>query len=117
MPEASAAGLSKNLRLGRDGRYRWHWDPAFLDHMGRDPPERFSARLAAAARGVHVPTLLVRGMKSDIVGDAGVAALRAVLPHVEVFEVAGAGHMVAGDRNDAFNAGVIAFLERHLPRS
>ena len=110
-------GLRKNLRQRADGRWYWHWDPAFLDHMGRDPPERFSARLAAAARGVRVPTLLVRGMQSDIVGDAGVAALRAVLPQVEVFEVAGAGHMVAGDRNDAFNAGVIAFLERHLPQS
>jgi hypothetical protein len=27
--------------------------------------------------------------------------------------VSGAGHMVAGDKNDAFNEGVIAFLGRH----
>src|SRR5690606_36740248 len=26
----SLDGLRKNLRLGDDGRYRWHWDPAFL---------------------------------------------------------------------------------------
>ncbi|MCC7462773.1 MAG: alpha/beta hydrolase [Gammaproteobacteria bacterium] len=107
-------GLRKNLRRRTDGRWYWHWDPAFLEHMGRDTPERFSARLAAAARGVRIPTLLVRGMQSDIVSDSGVAALRAVLPQVEVAEVAGAGHMVAGDRNDAFNAAVIGFLERHL---
>ena len=24
------AGLMKNLRLGEDGRYRWHWDPVFM---------------------------------------------------------------------------------------
>jgi pimeloyl-ACP methyl ester carboxylesterase len=57
---------------------------------------------------------LVRGQKSDIVGDTGVAGLRAALPQLEVVEVAGAGHMVAGDRNDAFNTGVVEFLDRHL---
>lgn len=110
------SGLMKNLRQRADGRLYWHWDPAFLDHMRRDTPEQFSSRLLAASRGVRIPTLLVRGQKSDIVGDTGVAGLRAVLPQLEVVEVAGAGHMVAGDRNDAFNAGVIDFLDRHLRR-
>ena len=27
-------GLRKNLRLGQDGRYRWHWDPRFVTGMG-----------------------------------------------------------------------------------
>jgi pimeloyl-ACP methyl ester carboxylesterase len=108
------SGLLKNLRRRANGRLYWHWDPAFLDHMRRDTPEQFSGRLLAASRGVRIPTLLVRGQKSDIVGDAGVAGLRAALPQLEVVEVAGAGHMVAGDRNDAFNVGVIEFLERHL---
>jgi pimeloyl-ACP methyl ester carboxylesterase len=27
----SLAGLAKNLRLHADGRWRWHWDPRFLD--------------------------------------------------------------------------------------
>lgn len=109
------AGLRKNLRQRADGRWYWHWDPVFLEHMGQDPPESFAARLAAAARGVRVPTLLVRGLHSEIVSDAGVAALRAILPQLEVVDVAGAGHMVAGDRNDAFNAGVFGFLDKHLP--
>lgn len=30
----------------------------------------------------------------------------------EVVDVAGAGHMVAGDRNDAFNDAVIRFVSR-----
>jgi hypothetical protein len=29
--------------------------------------------------------------------------------------VSGAGHMVAGDKNDVFNQGVFEFLQRHLP--
>ncbi|MEK7251506.1 MAG: RecX family transcriptional regulator, partial [Bacteroidota bacterium] len=27
----SNEGLKKNLRLSPDGRWRWHWDPRFLD--------------------------------------------------------------------------------------
>jgi pimeloyl-ACP methyl ester carboxylesterase len=35
--------------------------------------------------------------------------------HAEYVDVAGAGHMVAGDRNDAFTAAVIEFLRRVTP--
>jgi len=34
-------------------------------------------------------------------------------PSVEFADVSGAGHMVAGDRNDAFTAAVLDFLDRH----
>ena len=30
--------------------------------------------------------------------------------------MAGAGHMVAGDRNDAFNDAVLGFVDRTVPR-
>jgi pimeloyl-ACP methyl ester carboxylesterase len=108
------SGLMKNLRW-RDGRLHWHWDPKFATHIGRSEPPRFADPLHRAAEAVRIPTLLVRGLRSDIVSDAGVAELRTHLPQLEVLDVAGAGHMVAGDKNDAFNAGVLAFLQRHLP--
>jgi pimeloyl-ACP methyl ester carboxylesterase len=59
-----------------------------------------------------MPVLLVRGLSSDVVSDDGVAAFRAIVPRLEVSDVSGAGHMVSGDRNDAFNTGVISFLGR-----
>jgi len=59
--------------------------------------------------------LLIRGGFSDIVTDEEVAEMRRLVPQTEVFDVAGAGHMVAGDRNDAFNEGVLTFLRRHHP--
>jgi pimeloyl-ACP methyl ester carboxylesterase len=37
------------------------------------------------------------------------------VPHAGHIGVAGAGHMVAGDRNDAFNDAVVAFLQDALP--
>lgn len=107
-------GLRKNVRLKDDGRLYWHWDPKIAEKMGRNHPGRegFLERLAGAAAAVHVPTLLVRGKLSDVVSDGGVEDLRRLIPHVEFVDVAGAGHMVAGDDNDAFNNAVESFLAR-----
>jgi pimeloyl-ACP methyl ester carboxylesterase len=108
------SGLKKNLRLRADGRWYWHWDPRFVNSPVRGEPPQFGAKLSDAAQRVRIPTLLVRGLLSDIVSDRGIANLRANLPALELFDVAGAAHMVAGDKNDSFNQGVIAFLQRQL---
>jgi pimeloyl-ACP methyl ester carboxylesterase len=109
------SGLEKNLRRRGDGRWYWHWDPRFIANQeGVDGQEGLVRhdRLAEAARHVTVPTLLVRGRMSDIVSDESVRELRELIPHAEVVDVAGAGHMVAGDKNDAFNEAVIEFIQR-----
>lgn len=111
------SGLRKNLRF-RDGRWHWHWDPRFLGgESGIDGQKGLvnHERLAAAAARVAVPTLLVRGRMSDIVSEEAVRELRELVPHAEVVDVAGAGHMVAGDRNDAFNDAVVEFVGRIAP--
>jgi pimeloyl-ACP methyl ester carboxylesterase len=111
----SNAGLMKNLRLRPDGRLYWHWDPRVLQQVRHAEPPLFADRLNSAAERVRIPTLLVRGLQSDIVTEAAVADFRAHLPRLEVFDVSGAGHMVAGDKNDVFNQGVFEFMQRHLP--
>lgn len=103
-------GLRKNVRQRADGRWYWHWDPAFL--LGGDEParaERFE-RVAAAARAITVPTMLVRGKQSDIVSDEGVAEFLRLIPGSRHVDVSATGHMVAGDDNDAFTSTVLAFL-------
>lgn len=110
------SGLRKNLRLCSDGRYRWHWDPRLLEHPERADPAMMAQqqeRRIAAARRIQVPTLLVRGTQSDIVSAEGVRELRELIPHAEVVEIAQAGHMVAGDRNDIFSEAILAFIGRH----
>jgi non-heme chloroperoxidase len=106
----SLDGLRKNLRLGDDGRWRWHWDPAFLEI--RDEPQRRAdrTRLRAAARALTIPTAIVRGARSDVVSDEGLASMLALVPHAEVIDVQAAGHMVAGDDNDVFAGRLEAFL-------
>jgi pimeloyl-ACP methyl ester carboxylesterase len=108
------SGLHKNLRLGADGRYRWHWDPSWM-HSPRGDPRFLLDLMDEADWTDRVPTLLVRGMKSDMVDDDGVEDLRRRIPELEIADIRGAGHMVAGDKNDEFNAAVIEFLTRVMP--
>jgi len=106
------SGLNKNLRLGEDGRYRWHWDPNFLRMMRPDRPRVNRADLAVAARGIEIPVHLIRGRMSELVSQEAGQAFIATLKHGSFTDVADAGHMVAGDRNDVFFDAVCDFLDR-----
>lgn len=111
--ERNLDGLAKNVRLGEDGRYHWHWDPRF--RAGKRDLAQRAARLEACARNLSLPTLLVRGGLSDILTEEGAASFLALCPHSEYVNITGAGHMVAGDRNDVFAGAVIDFLARSVP--
>jgi len=109
---ASAEGLKKNLRLHEDGRYRWHWDPRFLDgprpiHSDR---ETMFAWFDQAARNLTIPVMLVRGALSELVTEELAEEFLKTVPHAKYVDVSDAGHMVAGDRNDVFADAVIGFL-------
>jgi len=110
----SNAGLMKNLRLKEDGRLYWHWDPAFQSERMAQRNGDLYARMEEAARKITVPTLLVRGKQSDVVTQEGVDHLLELIPHAQFSDIEGAGHMVAGDKNDRFNRAIHPFLERHL---
>jgi len=105
------SGLKRNLRLRDDGRFHWHWDQRFLATYEPDADEA-EQRYCDAARRIRAPTLLLRGSQSEVVTLENVEHFRKLIPHAEFFDVHGAAHMLAGDRNDAFNAAVIEFLER-----
>ena len=62
-----------------------------------------------------MPSLVVRGRESDILSEEGVRELLDHLPDGDFVDVTGAGHMVAGDRNDAFTRAVQDFLSRVAP--
>jgi pimeloyl-ACP methyl ester carboxylesterase len=109
-------GLKKNLRQHDNGRWYWHWDPTFITGRLGGPDETRSSlvdplRLQTAARAIRVPTLLVRGRVSDLLSEEGARELLELVPHARFADVAGAGHMVAGDRNDVFNDAVVTFLD------
>lgn len=103
-------GLQKNLRQ-REGRWHWHWDPAFVTATGDEPfvdpdeLERLTAQL-------QIPILLIRGKLSDVVSPEGVDQFLTAVPGAEFVELSDAGHTAAGDDNDAFSDAIVAFVTR-----
>jgi pimeloyl-ACP methyl ester carboxylesterase len=114
---ASLDGLKKNLRHHPDGRWRWHWDPRFLDGPRTINTEWDAAeeRLEAAVRALAIPTLLVRGGSSELVPAQAARAFLDLAPEADYVDVEEARHMVAGDRNDVFCDAILAFLARRFP--
>ncbi|MBV9322150.1 MAG: alpha/beta hydrolase [Mycobacterium sp.] len=113
-------GLRTNLRR-RGDRWYWHWDPKFITDTASRPPSELSdvVRMNAAVATIladNVPMLLVRGQTSDLVSQQRADEFLARFPQVEFVDVCGAGHMVAGDRNDVFADAVLDFLARHANR-
>jgi pimeloyl-ACP methyl ester carboxylesterase len=116
------SGLRRNLRQGADARWYWHWDARMMEPI--DPPDRppgvdgvpsqryaSEEQLTEAARRITVPTLLVRGGASDLLTQEGVDHFLSLISGARAVDVSGAGHMVAGDRNDAFNDAIVGFLD------
>ncbi|HPX38029.1 MAG TPA: alpha/beta hydrolase [Mycobacterium sp.] len=103
-------GLKKNLRH-REGRWHWHWDPAFVSGINDDPFADVE-KLEAAAIELQIPILLIRGKLSDVVSPQGVQDFLAKVPSAQFVELSDAGHTAAGDDNDAFSEAVVAFVTR-----
>ncbi len=110
----SHEGLKKNLRLHPDGRWRWHWDPRFLEgnrRIGAGSVEIEHA-LVEAAKRITIPTLLVRGASSELVQEEHAKDFLKLVPHATYVDVSGARHMVAGDKNDQFATAIEKFLRK-----
>ncbi len=110
-PAKNATGLMRSLRESADGRLRWHWDPAVVG----DPPtdalsDMLSERLAALPP--TLPLMLISGGQSDVVDQQAVAEFQRQAPQAEIMAIDRAGHMVVGDRNDAFRDAIVSFLRR-----
>ena len=107
----STEGLRKNLRQ-RNGRWYWHWDPRFFDgpHPVSEERHLYEEERVEAVRNLRIPALLVRGGSSELVKEEHVKEFLALAPHAKFVDVAGARHMVAGDRNDVFSAAIVDFL-------
>jgi pimeloyl-ACP methyl ester carboxylesterase len=113
---AHPRGLQKNLRLNQAGRWTWHWDQRLMNdenHNHRNDPAFFERALAQYTG----PLMLVRGGRSDVVSEGGAEQFRQTFPQARFVALPGAGHMVAGDANDAFTASLIRFLSEVMPSS
>lgn len=113
----SHEGLRRNLRHDPDGRWRWHWDPRFLDgdRSVNSNWDEIELALMANAASMRAPGLLVRGAFSELVTDEAADAFLQVATTMRQVSVAKARHMVAGDNNDAFLKAIAGFLREVIP--
>ncbi len=95
-------GLRKVLQQRDDGRWIWRWDPAFIasnfEFLQGDPAtgaKEFGAisdlLIEGGARRVRAPTLLIRGVHSDVTSQQSVEEFLEVVPHAEAVDVSGTG--------------------------
>jgi flavin reductase (DIM6/NTAB) family NADH-FMN oxidoreductase RutF/pimeloyl-ACP methyl ester carboxylesterase len=89
------------------------WDPRILTEY---PADALEPRLSAAASLITVPTLVIRGAHSTLTSSAAAHELARLIRNVECVEIEGAGRQVAFAQADAFNAVLLDFLERKVPR-
>ncbi|HTA14083.1 MAG TPA: alpha/beta hydrolase, partial [Solirubrobacteraceae bacterium] len=111
-------GLRHNLQRNEQGRWIWHWDPEILTQTRPliQDQAQFSERLTTAATRLRQPCLLVRGAESDVLSADIAREFIQLAPTATLTEVPHAGHMVAGDNNDAFTAVIRAWLDTSAPR-
>jgi pimeloyl-ACP methyl ester carboxylesterase len=105
------SGLEKNLRLKKDGRYYWHWDPKFIEGRFNSKTSNYKDKQVELAKGVSVPTLLIKGALSNVLTQEEVETFLKIIPHSQFIEIKEAAHMIAGDRNDIFAESAIKFLK------
>jgi pimeloyl-ACP methyl ester carboxylesterase len=110
--------LTRNLRQRADGR--WVWKHGLGRRLrARGAPVTVEAQEAGFIvpgldddlRGLHRPTLVLRGANSDVLSEAGADELLALLPDARFARITGAGHLAAGDNPESFVALVGRFLD------
>ena len=112
-------GPRHNLRCNNDGRWVWHWDPEILT-QARPPLQnqaQLSERLTTAATRLRQPCLLVRGADSDVLTTGIAREFTELAANATLVEVPHAGHMVAGDNNNAFTTAIRAWLDTFAART
>ncbi len=110
---SSPESLRRHMRQDAAGRFYWPWDPQFLSGVDNAALNALQGKVS----DLKIPTMIMRGEDSKVTTEADIANLRALMPSAEFIQVEAASHHVASERSDVFNATLLEFLERRLPRA
>lgn len=107
--EALRHNLAANLKRGADGRLRWRYDPRVDGLVSAGGPQdgRVLWDLWSA---VACPTLVVRGVHSDLLTTETALKMLALSPGARLVEVPGAGHSLLTDNPSRVLDAVRQFL-------
>jgi len=108
-PDHQRDRVDQSLMRTEDGRWTYRYDRALRD------PKTFRQGIPAdegwrLVANIAVPTLLVRGARSDILSEGVARRMAATIPECTLVEVPGSGHPVPLDKPDEFLAAVQTFL-------
>ncbi len=98
-----------SLMRTADGRFTYRYDRALRDPKNPRkgiPPEEGWQLVAS----IDVPTLIVRGELSDLMGAATAQRMVETIPDCRLVEIPGSGHPVPLDKPAEFRAAIDAFL-------
>lgn len=115
----ATANLRNSLREV-DGRFFWHWDPALIESdSGAVGPALLDALsgeggLQSMTSSLRLPTLLIRGARSDVLLPDDSRRFLERVPHADFSISAESGHLVVGDDNQGFDAALTDFLDRRI---
>jgi pimeloyl-ACP methyl ester carboxylesterase len=106
--------LRRTMRQHIDGRWEWQWDARFFLPEQKLGVAAALDYLETAARALSIPTLLMRGDRSDVVDEDGAKALGAIVAHYEEAVITDAGHQIVSEQRAQFCDILLAFLHRHF---
>ncbi len=97
--------LMKNLYRTEDDKFAWRMNLAVLTEKIASVGEELHYRFP-----IELPTLFVRGGKSQYIQNEDDTAIKDIFPAVQIVTVAGAGHWVHAEKPEQMYAVVMAFL-------
>jgi pimeloyl-ACP methyl ester carboxylesterase len=98
-----------NLMMTKDGRWTWRYDRALRSVRELRPRDAETGWRSCA--NIAVPTLLIRGELSDILGPEVAERMIQTIPDARLATVANSGHSIPLDSPDGFLAAARTFLK------
>src|SRR5262249_1122885 len=101
-----------NLIQRRNGKWTYRYDVALRNGSGARvmPTPEEVAQTWESLRNITAPTLLIRGVESDVLSPALAKRMVETIPDCRLIEVPDAGHSVPGDSPSGFLAAIKTFL-------
>lgn len=109
--------LAESLREDPDGTVKWRYDAVGISKTRMVPDPARVVDLWPVVRSLSVPTLIIRGERTDFCAADTVSQMVSSNPHIEAVTVAGATHYVHDDAPEVFIEHVTCFLARHAAPS
>ncbi|MDY6948783.1 MAG: alpha/beta hydrolase [Pseudomonadota bacterium] len=107
--------VAESLRAAPDGRIVWRYDARGIGQTRVDPDPNRIVDLWPVVDRLQVPTLIIRGQRSDFCPESSVAEMIRRNSRISSITVANAGHYVHDDAPELFAQHLTEFLRRTTP--